>query len=202
MKKIIVIGSFLVVFLILLSSFSSVAAYQTREESLKTRIHETANLIREGKYSSEIQEKIKNIFNNVDYKELSKLGGGHGNFSFGALFLTCFATIISEFYVYTSVILESHGMKPGIIIKLFLLSVVINVLTNPAVNLIFYFICDDSELLEDWVVIIETFMIFSLFNFLKIHLTELEAEELSKEANIYSFQFVHDMYIALEAIDE
>ena len=205
--KTIVIGSFGAVLLIILASFSSVVSFQTVESnpknvmhSLKNRIQHTLDSIKDkkapiplkkllngapliekledtvNKNGDSLDTKFKSIVNHCSSFHNTIANGNEP----GRMLFVLVLTILTEFFVYLSIV-------PAPVSLLFLISVVINAITNPATNLVYYYIYDNVLVLEALVVIVESFMIFMLFNAISLGITFIHAIMLSLIANLASY---------------
>ncbi|MHC1625075.1 MAG: hypothetical protein ACXQS2_03675 [Methermicoccaceae archaeon] len=96
-----------------------------------------------------------------------------------------YLTILMEFLMYLF-LTRFHVIQPKIA-RLFFASVVINTLTNPAVNYIYSNIYDNVIVLETLVCVVESFMVFLLFNLLSIKIKYSKAMMVSVFANLFSW---------------
>lgn len=199
MKKLIVAGSFFAITLFFLASLSSVVAYQTVLSQRNKIIDSFGNRPRIFFESfQQIREKMSNlrttyetaaIENTADSTNhlvmlLNRCSAFHKAVDTSPnpqrLLVVLVLTILTEFMVYLSVI-------DAPVVVLFLLSVIINSITNPATNFIYYTFYDNVFVLESLVVIIETFLIFVFFNAASIGITLVNAFFLSLIANLMSY---------------
>ena len=98
----------------------------------------------------------------------------------GRLLFVLVFTILTEFSVY----LMSMRSSP---LTLFFIATVINSITNPATNFIYYYLYDNVFVLESLAVIVESFMIFALFNALSVPISFSKAMVVSFLANLLSY---------------
>ena len=195
-RKKIVIGSMGAVILIVLASFSSVVSAQTiqsqadtRIQSFKNKLQETVDIIQDIKANQEfglleeLRENARIEFTqNLDSlkEQLQTRQTASSGPEPGRLLVVLILTILTEFAVY------SASLKSNIV-SLFLISVIINSITNPATNLVYYTIYDNVPVLEALVVVVESFMIYVLFNAASITTSFSQAVMLSALANLFSY---------------
>ncbi len=98
----------------------------------------------------------------------------------GRLLTVLFFTILTEFMVYLMTL-----QAPAIV--LLFLSIVINGITNPAVNIVYYTVYDNVLVLETIVVLVETVMLAILLNTMGISSGIGKAFVLSLLANVASY---------------
>jgi hypothetical protein len=106
------------------------------------------------------------------------------------LLIILLLTIYTEFFVYFIFTAARHGLTHSLPMLFFVslgVSVLINVLTNPATNFVYNNIYDNIFVIEAVVVLVESFMIFLLFNLLSLPTTYSGALLLSFFANMMSF---------------
>lgn len=96
-----------------------------------------------------------------------------------------YLTILMEFFIY--LILSHFHIIDRKIIRLFFISVVINTITNPAVNFIYHNIYDNVLVLEFLVFVVESFMILLLFDVLSLKIKYPKALIVSILANLFSW---------------
>lgn len=96
-----------------------------------------------------------------------------------------YLTVIMEFFIYF--LLSHFRIIDQKIAKLFFICVVINTITNPAVNFIYRNIYGNVVVLEILVFIVESFMILLLFNILTIKIKYPKAALISVIANLFSW---------------
>ena len=195
-RKKIVIGSMGAVILIVLASFSSAVSAQTiqsqadtRIQSLKNKLQETFDQIQDIRANQEF-ELLEELRENARIEFTQNLEFLREQFQTrqtasngpepGRLLVVLILTILTEFTVY------SASLKSNIV-TLFLISVLINSITNPATNLVYYTIYDNVPVLEALVVVIESFMIYVLFNAVSIETSFSQAVMLSALANLFSY---------------
>ena len=98
----------------------------------------------------------------------------------GRLLTVLILTIIVEFFVYIFLALTPVSTAA-------VASIIINGITNPLINLIYYTVYDNVLVLESAVVFVETFMILALFNMLGKKIGLVSAALLSLIANLASY---------------
>jgi len=168
MRKIILLFSFAATFLLIGLSCSSVIAYQsTSFSSVQENEKTTLRLPRLHTFVTTMKEKIS------EYKDTVIPDPAR-------LLTVLLFTILTETVVYKLAI-------PASVITLLLLSVVINSLTNPAINVIYYTLYQDVFVLESAVVLVETMLIFLLFSACGIPLSLVQSFALSAVANLSSY---------------
>ena len=201
MRKAIHLGSLVIVSILLVASCSSVASYQ----SLKTTSLSSHGVL------NRLKEMIENISQketNILSSQVSQLALQNKQISVdlqnnprvrslmsqcesfhdlaaatpdaSRMLFVLVATILVEFFVYLMVI-----QAPALI--LFFISIFINVITNPAVNLAYYYIYDNVLVLETLVVLVETFLVYTVCNVVGIPLTVLQAAFISLLSNLMSY---------------
>ena len=198
MKTIIVLGCFCAIALLLLTSVTSVVAYQTVRintkqivQSVKTRSQEILSSLFRSK--NEINTKIQTIQSekqNTYNARVQSLLTHCSAFdkvaaatpSAQRLLFVLAATILTEFFVYLMMI------KAPVVVLLFL-SIIINVITNPAVNIVYYTVYNNVTVLEALVTIVESFLIYGLFNAASIQVSFPLAVFISLIANLASYIF-------------
>ncbi len=116
------------------------------------------------------------------------------------LILTLLMTIASEYSIYIKAYSESHDLNLRTIFKLLIIAIIINTITNPATNIIYILLPIDIDTLEQMVYIIETYMIFLLFNIFLLNTSLEEADEISLRANMYSYNFCKSINEFLNSI--
>ena len=194
-RKIIVFGSLSAVMLLLLASCSSVVAFQTVQSQSKTVPHLIADRIEQALDRFSFKDRLLQRFDQTtpdtrlmhDEKLESLLARcssvkemlGYEVIPERILFVLV-TTILVEFFVYLMTI-----QAP--VLLLFFLSLTINLMTNPAVNFVFYYIYDNVLVLESLVVMVETIMIFTLFNVVGMGVSLGQAGLLSFVANLMSY---------------
>ena len=206
-NKVLVIASFGVAFLIVLASFSSVVGFQTVKSNhknvtqlLKNRTQRTFGSL--GKKTGEplllqklvnikqIFQKLTDIISNIHTNKLKLLISRnpliHNTITNEPIpermALVLVLTILTEFFVYLATVQSSA-------FALLFLSVVINAITNPAINFIYYYVYNNVFVLESLVFIIESFMIYILFNAFSLKISFAKAVLLSLVANVASYVF-------------
>ncbi|MCX6665544.1 MAG: hypothetical protein NT038_05730 [Euryarchaeota archaeon] len=100
----------------------------------------------------------------------------------GRILFVLFLTIVIEFFVYLATV-----QSPPL--ALLFLSIVINGITNPLVNFVYYFIYNNVFVLETIVFLVEIVMIFILFNALSVEVSLPKAVLISLLANLFSYIF-------------
>jgi len=158
MKRLLAVGSFMVAILVVASSFSSLAGARV-SDPLKDP--QAVNGPR----------GVSGLLRGLETTNSSLRMG---------LVMTLVVTILAEFYVYATA-------GPGGIGRLFLASVLINTITNPALNIIYMFY-KDVEVLEYVVSVVESYMIFVLFNVMLLNISLDDATDLSFSANKFSYE--------------
>ncbi|MEM0493050.1 MAG: hypothetical protein QXS02_03730 [Candidatus Thermoplasmatota archaeon] len=89
-------------------------------------------------------------------------------------------TILTEFFIYLLIVHKSP-------LLLFILSVLINTITNPVVNIIYNTICKNVLLLETGVFLVEILLILILFNLFSIKIGLPLAVVISLLSNLLSY---------------
>ena len=207
MKKknqlLIVIGAFLIV-LMMISSVTAVPhVHQKPTMEIINKIEKKNNFLQlikdklDSKHSirfNEIINKLK-IKNELNFKEsytnfeskLNRLSTASNNTT--QMIIILISTIIFEFIVY--VVFHSLFNKINVrsIIKLLMVCVLINVISNPVFNFIYQNYFNNLMILEAIVVVVETFAILLLFKGFSLKTTLPRAFMLSLIANIFSYLF-------------
>lgn len=96
-----------------------------------------------------------------------------------------YLTILMELFIY--LLLSHFRLFDRKIARLFFICVVINTITNPAVNFIYHNIYDNVVVLEFLVFVVESFMIFLLFNIFSLKIKYPKAAFISIIANLFSW---------------
>ena len=180
------------IFLAVVVLFSiSLCPSVTAHQELKS-IQSRPNILRDID-SSVLSEKITTMLTNTINNATANLKGLSFQTNTSSLRLglisTLILTILSEFYIYVTFFTEYYGsLQLGTIAALLLLSIIINSITNPAMNIIYLFY-KDIAVLEYVVTVIESFMIFISFNLLIVTMSFEDARDLSERANSYSYLF-------------
>ena len=198
-NKTVIAGCFGVTVLIILASLSPVVGFQIAKSDARTTIGEVFSSIKEKRSSvftkvlgrESLTNRLRNVFNKNEIDDdLHNMFSSllNGRLSIGnpvspdpsRLLTVLILTILVEFLVYTAFVQSSLS-------ALFFASVVINLITNPAVNFVYYNIYDNVAVLETVVIIAETFMIFALFNALSLSISLGSSALLSLIANMASY---------------
>lgn len=201
MRKVIVLGSLCVVMLLFLASLSSVIAYQSVQtqnnqmiQSFKNKMQTAVeSLLQSMKKKLVVREDVPAILlnnNNIgDVRVrslLNRCDSFHDALANNAtpqrMLVVLVLTILTEFAVYLLAV-----NAPATV--LLMLSVIINSITNPAVNFIYYNVYNNVFVLETLVVIVESFMIYMLFNAASVKVSFVSAAFLSLFANLASYIF-------------
>lgn len=178
LKKLTIIGSFLVVFFIIFSSCSSVVAYQSTKSELHNRIKEIVSDIDDDDIDKELLiNRVYDVLEENDEERKYYMGP----------ILILILTILTEYVIYVDYLSDANPLV------LLLLSIIINLLTNPAVNFTYYFFYRNVPVLEYIAYKVEIYMIFVLFNLFMQNISFEDADELSKTANEGSYLFCHEL---------
>ncbi|MFH1100690.1 MAG: hypothetical protein V1726_01460 [Methanobacteriota archaeon] len=193
MKKTLVCTSFFIVIFLICTSFSSVVAYQSvqiQQRPIKKYLENTMDQRFDALLQLKNRIDTQNLKPNtglIDTPHIQSLLSRCSVFydtaadpTIGRILVVLVLTILTEFVVYLTVI-----DAPAFV--LLLLSVVINSLTNPAVNFIYYTVYNNVLVLELLVVIVESFLISVLFNGAGVGVGFTQAFFLSLIANLMSY---------------
>jgi len=193
MKKMLICISFVVSIFLICTSFSSVVAYQSVESRYRPVKHVFEDMMNKRfdallKINDDVSSQKQHV--NMDLVDTPQIGSlltrcsvffnTANDASLERILVVLVLTILTEFVVYLTTI-----DAPAFV--LLLLSVVINSLTNPAVNFIYYTVYDNVLVLELLVVIIESFLISVLFNGAGVGVSFSQAFFLSLIANLMSY---------------
>lgn len=189
MKKIIIITSVIIASLFILTSFSSVADAKVMENRLLQERSEKISGFRQlkvmlDKTEDTLIDRIASIIG--DYNLNSFTSTSNTDIRMG-LISTLIVTILAEFYAYVNFFSDNMNLRT--IGTLFFISMVINVITNPAINIAYILGYHDVDSLEYIVFVVEIYMIFALFNMASLDIDIDDASDLSLYANTFSFEF-------------
>ena len=139
--------------MIVLASFSSVVASQ----QVKFNQRNFKNLVFQGlsERLDEIRDRVQTRFKSLFSEHFSSVNVLNNEINIPRLLFVLVFTIFTEFFAYV-------GFIKSPVILLFFISVLINSITNPLTNLVYYYIYDNVFVLETLVVLVESFMIFAI----------------------------------------
>ncbi len=142
--------------------------------------------------STDIIPILKNTQESLSKFDYEKLGGIADLENITAWIRVLVKTIIAEFIVYVIFSPLFSDLSFLQISNMLMISIMINTLTNPATNFIYFYIYDNLYALEAIVAGVESFMIFILFKSFSIDISFIEATILSFAANTFSFVAASD----------
>lgn len=178
MKKLLAVASIFFVFLVLSMSSAQAVTYN----AVKAHHHERPIISRINQLSTQARNAIQNLKNNHPQSQISTLLSPKNPIvpQSGRLLTVLAFTILIEFVAY--MLLAQTAPTTAL-----LSSILINGITNPLINLIYYTLYDNVLVLETGVVIAETFMIFAVFNLLQKQIGLVSSAILSLLANLASY---------------
>lgn len=206
-NRTVLVGSVAAALLLLCASFSSVVGYQNTRSGILSAIQsntkslskrfdalqgelmtgrQISQMIQNGQFQQTLHDVVEKKGDTRAASILARCSAVHemldNNKTIGRVLFVLVLTIIIEFFVYLA-------MTQSSVVALFFLSVIINGITNPAVNFVYYTIYNNVFVLESVVFIVEIFMIYILFNAFSVPVNISQAVLLSFLANLASYIF-------------